>query len=233
MLLNCGVGEDSWESLGLQGDPNSQPYRRWVLGVPWKDWFWSWNSNTLVTWWEELTHLKRLWCWESLKAGRRGDSSRWDGRMASPPQWVNFWSCCGQWSLVCCSLWGCKELDMTEWLNWTELIYIFFFCWLLGIGLFKCHCLHKIFHSRLAPISRNRYSKWGGVLCSTWKMKWNCWLYLPVLVKALTQRAMCISGTKYLFMFSSDKWSGPQSLFIVTQSLGLIFNAFQAWKTFW
>ena len=23
MLLNCGVGEDSWESLGLQGDPNS------------------------------------------------------------------------------------------------------------------------------------------------------------------------------------------------------------------
>ena len=27
----------------------------------------------------------------------------------------------GQGSLVCCSLWGCKELDMTEWLNWTEL----------------------------------------------------------------------------------------------------------------
>ena len=24
MLLNCGVGEDSWESLGLQGDPTSQ-----------------------------------------------------------------------------------------------------------------------------------------------------------------------------------------------------------------
>ena len=64
-------------------------------------------------------------------------------------------------------------------------------------------------------------------------MKWNPWLYPPVLGKALTQRAMCISGTKYLFVFSSDKWSGPQSLFIVTQSLGLIFNAFQAWKTFW
>ena len=24
MILNCGVGEDSWESLGLQGDPTSQ-----------------------------------------------------------------------------------------------------------------------------------------------------------------------------------------------------------------
>ena len=27
----------------------------------------------------------------------------------------------GQGSLVCCSPWGCRELDMTEWLNWTEL----------------------------------------------------------------------------------------------------------------
>ena len=28
MLLNCGVGEDSWESLGLQGDPTSPSWRR-------------------------------------------------------------------------------------------------------------------------------------------------------------------------------------------------------------
>ena len=33
MLLNCGVGEDSWESLGLQGDPTSPSWRRSVLGV--------------------------------------------------------------------------------------------------------------------------------------------------------------------------------------------------------
>ena len=38
MLLNCGVGEDSWESLGLQGDPTSPFWRRSVLGVHWKDW---------------------------------------------------------------------------------------------------------------------------------------------------------------------------------------------------
>ena len=30
----------------------------------------------------------------------------------------------GQGSLECCSPWGCKELDMTEWLNWTELIKV-------------------------------------------------------------------------------------------------------------
>ena len=45
-LLNCGVGEDSWESLGLQGDPISPSWRRSVLGVHWKDWCWSWNSST-------------------------------------------------------------------------------------------------------------------------------------------------------------------------------------------
>ena len=32
-----------------------------------KDWFWSWSSNTLATWWEEPTHWKRPWCWERLK----------------------------------------------------------------------------------------------------------------------------------------------------------------------
>ena len=35
-----------------------------VLGVHWKYWCWSWNSNTLATWCKELTHLKRPCCWE-------------------------------------------------------------------------------------------------------------------------------------------------------------------------
>ena len=38
----------------------------------------SWISNTLATWCEELTHLKRPWCWERLKAGGEGDDRiRW------------------------------------------------------------------------------------------------------------------------------------------------------------
>ena len=49
MLSNCGVGEDSWESLGLQDDPTSPSERRSVLGVHWKDWCWSWNANTLAS----------------------------------------------------------------------------------------------------------------------------------------------------------------------------------------
>ena len=38
--------------------------------VHWKDWCWSWNSYTLATWCEELTYLKRPWCWERLKIWR-------------------------------------------------------------------------------------------------------------------------------------------------------------------
>ena len=38
MLLNCDVGEDSWESLGLQGDPTCPFWRRSALGFLWKEW---------------------------------------------------------------------------------------------------------------------------------------------------------------------------------------------------
>jgi len=57
--------------------------RKSVLNIHWKDWCWSWNSNTLATWWKELTHWKRPWCWERLRTGER-DDRRWDGWMASP-----------------------------------------------------------------------------------------------------------------------------------------------------
>ena len=88
---NCGVGEDSWESLGLQGDPTNPSWRRSVLGVHWKDWCWSWNCNTLATWCEELTHWKRPWCWEGLGAGGEEDDRGWDGWMPSLTRWTWVW----------------------------------------------------------------------------------------------------------------------------------------------
>ena len=48
MLSNCGVGKDSWESLGLQGDQTSQYLRKSTLNIHWKDWCWCWSFNTLV-----------------------------------------------------------------------------------------------------------------------------------------------------------------------------------------
>ena len=65
--------------------------------IHWKDWCWSWNSSTLATWCEELTHWKRAWCWGRLKAGGEGDDRGWGGWMASPTQWT--WVCVdsGRW----------------------------------------------------------------------------------------------------------------------------------------
>ena len=97
MLLNCGVGEDYWESLGLQGDPTSPFWRRSVLGFLWKEWCWSWNSSTLATSCKELTHWKRLWCWEGLGAGGEGDDRGWDGWMASPTRWTWVWVNSEKW----------------------------------------------------------------------------------------------------------------------------------------
>ena len=37
MLLNCDVGEDSWEPLGLQGDPAIKSQRKSTLNIRWKD----------------------------------------------------------------------------------------------------------------------------------------------------------------------------------------------------
>ena len=91
----------------------------------WKDWCWSWNSNTLATWCKELTHVKRPWCWERLRAGREEDDREWDDWMASRLDVHGFgWTPGvgdGQGGLACCDSWGRKELDTTEWLDWTEL----------------------------------------------------------------------------------------------------------------
>ena len=67
------------------------------LNIHWKDWCWSWNSNTLATWGEEPTHGKRPWCWEILKAGGEGDLRGWDGWMASPTWHTWAWVNSGSW----------------------------------------------------------------------------------------------------------------------------------------
>ena len=82
MLLNCGVGEDSWESLGLQGDQS------WV--------FFGRNdakAETPVLW---PPHAKswligKDWCWERLRAGAEGDDRGWDGWTASLTRWTWVW----------------------------------------------------------------------------------------------------------------------------------------------
>ena len=115
MFPNCGAGEDSWESLGLQGDQTNQFSRKSTLNSHWKDWYWSWSSNNLATRCQEPTHWKRPWCWERLRIRGEGGDGGWEGWMTSPTQRTRVWA--NSWSLACCSPWGGKKSDMTERLN--------------------------------------------------------------------------------------------------------------------
>ena len=124
MLLNCGVGEGSWESLGQQGDPTSPSWRS-VLNICWKDWCGSWNSCTLATWCEELTLSKdpdagKDWGQEEKRV------TGWDGWMTSPTQWTWVWVNSGSWQWtgrpgVLQSI-GSHRVghDWVTELNWTE-----------------------------------------------------------------------------------------------------------------
>ena len=97
-----------------------------VLNIHWKDWCRSWSSSTLATC-EEPTHWKRPWCWDRLKAEKEGDDRGWDGWMASPTRWTWVWASSRSWwwtgkSGVLPSM-GSQGVDMTEWLNRTELMF--------------------------------------------------------------------------------------------------------------
>ena len=100
---------------------NQSIQRRSVLSVHWKDWCWSWNSSTLTTSCEELTHWNRPWCWEGLRAGGEGDNRRWDDWMASPIRWTWVWVNSGSWWWTgrpgMLSFMGSQRVGL-GWLNW-------------------------------------------------------------------------------------------------------------------
>ena len=70
---------------------NQSILKKSTLNIHWKDWCWSWSSNTLATWRKEPTHWKRPRCQERLKAGGERDNRGEDGWMVSLTQWT--WVC--------------------------------------------------------------------------------------------------------------------------------------------
>ena len=126
MLLNCGVGGDSWESLGLPGDPTSPFWRRPALGVLWREWS---KPEAPVLW---PPHAKNWLIGKDFDAGRdlgqeekgttEDEMVGWhhglDGHESEWTLGVDD----GQGSLAWCDLWGRNESDTTEQLNWTELM---------------------------------------------------------------------------------------------------------------
>ena len=82
----------------------------------------SWSSNTLAIWCKQLTHWKRPWCWETLKAEREEGDRGWDGWMASPIQWTWTWANSGNMvrdrEAWCAAVHGVVK-SQTQLGNWT------------------------------------------------------------------------------------------------------------------
>ena len=124
MPWNSGVGEDSWESLGLQGDPTSPFWRRSTLGVLGSN---DAKAEIPVLW---LPHVKSWLTGKDFDAGRdwRQEKKRMaEDEMSGWHQGLDGhefeWTLGvgdGQGGLVCCNSWGHKESDTTEGLNWTD-----------------------------------------------------------------------------------------------------------------
>ena len=120
MLLNYGVGEDSWESLGLQGDQpwdffgrNDAEAETPVLRPPHaKSWLTGKDSDAGRDWGQEEKGMTEdeMVGWHHWLSGREFE---WTLGVSD-----------GQGGLACCDSWGRKESDMTEWLNWTELNWV-------------------------------------------------------------------------------------------------------------
>ena len=124
MLLNCGVGEDSWESLGLQGDPTSPSWRRSVLNIHWKD---DAEAETPILWppdaknWLTEKDPDAGKEWRQEKGTTEDELVGWHHQLHQHEFEQALGVSDGQESLACCSPWGRKESDMMEQLNWTEL----------------------------------------------------------------------------------------------------------------
>ena len=71
----------------LEIDPTSPFCRRWVLGILWKEWCWSWNSSTLATS-SRVDSLEKTLMLGGMGAGGKGDDRGWDCWMALLTRWT-------------------------------------------------------------------------------------------------------------------------------------------------
>ena len=158
MLLNCGV-EKTLESpldceeiqpVHSEGDQPWYFFGRMMLNL---------KLQYLATSCEELTHWKRLWCWEGLGAGGEGDDREEKGttedEVAGWHHWLDGheseWTPevgDGQGGLACCDSWGCKESDTTERLNWLLNWWCGSVCYLMSILFFTMHLSIRIRKSK-------------------------------------------------------------------------------------
>ena len=111
----------------------------------------------LATSCEELTHWKRLWCWEGLGVGREGDNRGWDSWMASPTHWTWVWVNSGSWwwterpgmlqfmgSPRVGHDWATELNKWTKkWIPWTDNVQVGLFWFAIWFGYFALYQVKK------------------------------------------------------------------------------------------
>ena len=128
MLLNCGVGEDSWESLGLQEDQTSNPEgnQSWIFFGRTDA-----EAETPILWPSDAKNWRTGKDPHARENWRQEEKGTTEDEMVGWHRWLDghefeqaLGVADGQGSLVCCSPWGHKELNMSEQLNWlTEMLW--------------------------------------------------------------------------------------------------------------
>ena len=140
MLLNCGVGENSW--VPWTARRSNQSILKEIIPEYWLEGL---MLKLKLQYFGHLMQrtksLERPWCWEGFKVGGEGDNRRWDGWMASPTWWTWVWVNSGSWQWtgrpgVLQSVGLQSRTQLSDWteLNWTE--------WLLILNISLCAYLH-------------------------------------------------------------------------------------------
>ena len=151
--------------FGAQENQVCHYFHCFLIYLPW---------STLATLCEELTHWKRLWCWEGLGAGGEGDDRGWDGWMGSLTQWTWVWVNSGSWWWTgrpgLLRFMGLQAVghDWATELNWTELNW-------MG-PLTKCGSLGKGMANHFSILAlRTTWTVWKGKKIGHWKMNSPGW----------------------------------------------------------
>ena len=129
MLLNCGVGEDSWVPWPARRS-NQSILKEISPGISLGGMMLKLKLQYFGHLTQRVDSLEKPWCWQGLGAGGEGDDRGWDGWMASPTQWTWVWVNSGSW------WWtgrpGVLQFTVlqsqTRLSNWTELITYYIIC---------------------------------------------------------------------------------------------------------
>ena len=130
MLLNCGVGEDSWKSLGWRRESNQSILKEINCEYSLEGLMLKLNPQYFGHQMWRTDSLENPWCWERLRAGGEGDNRGCDGWMALLTQWTWVWVSSGSWRWTgkpgLLQSMGSQTVghDWATELNWWVFIYI-------------------------------------------------------------------------------------------------------------